>query len=223
MADRTTITPLSTTTPTRHRTSQRSRSVLLGLTATLAVLGAACGGGSEGSTEDEKTTGTEAAASESSTTVSTTTTTTPLTFEQASDAYNGCLEDNGSSTDAISTNQSMDDLAEMDPTPEALLDLGTDEAFLDAHKVCWPPFRAAMDAGATPPTADTTTTTVDPVKAQQMAQAVRCLNERGWDFLEPGVETGPLTMAARQAGFNWDDPAFLQDQMQCQQLAGMMG
>lgn len=221
MADSTTITPLSTTTRTRGRTSWRTRSVLFGLTATLAALGAACGGGSEGSSEGEKTTGAEETAPESSTSASTTTTAAPLTFEQASDAYNGCLEDNGSNTDAIPTGQSMDDLAEVDPTTEALLELGIDETFLAAHKVCWPPFRAAMDAGATPPTAPPTT--VDPVKAQQMAQAVQCLNERGWDFLEPGVETGALTMAARQADFNWDDPGFLQDQMQCQQLAGMMG
>ncbi len=214
MADLTTTTSLPTASP------QRPRRVLLALVGALALGAAACGGGSD---DSGGTTSTEAAASASSTTASTTTTTAPLTFEQASEAYNSCLSENGSGTEAIPTGQSMDDLAEVDSSPESLAEMGIDTTFLTAHKACWPAFRAAMDAGATPPTADTTTTTVDPVKAQQMAQAVQCLDDRGWDFLEPGVETGALTMAARQADFDWDDPGFLQDQMQCQQLAGMMG
>ncbi len=220
MADMTTITSLSTATPTRGRTAWQRNGLLLALVAALALIGAACGGSDDSS--GDGTTSTEAAA-ESSTTASTTTTTAPLTFEQASEAYEGCLGENGSSREAIPAGQSLDDLAETDASPEALLESGIDEAFLTAHKACWPAFRAAMDAGATPPMAETTTTTVDPVKAAQMAQAVQCLKDRGWDFLEPGVETGALTMAARQAGFNWDDPGFLRDQMQCQQLAGMMG
>ena len=220
MADTTTLTPLPTPTPTQVETSRRARSVLLALVAAVALIGAACG---ESESSGDGTTSTEAAADESSTTASTTTTSAPITFDQASEAYESCLGENGSGVDAIPVGQGLDDLAAMDPSPEALLESGIDEAFLTAHKACWPAFRAAMDAGATPPTAESTTTTIDPVKAGQMAQAVQCLNDRGWDFLEPGVETGALTMAARQAGFNWDDPGFLRDQMQCQQLAGMMG
>jgi hypothetical protein len=208
--------------------ARRSGTVLLALVAALALTGAACGGSDrdESSGDDAATSTADATgsgSSEPSTTAATTTIPEPISFEEASAAYESCLATNGSGTDAIPTGQSLDDLAELGSSPEALAEMGIDQTFMAAHLACWPAFDAAIDAGATPPTAETTPTTVDPLKAEQMAQAVQCLNERGWDFLEPGVETGPLTMEARSADFDWDDPGFLRDQQQCQHRAGMMG
>lgn len=147
-----------------------------------------------------------------------------ISFEEASAAYNTCLEDLGVDPSRIPPNLPADELAGYaDEPPEVLMEMGLDQAVIEAHAECWPALEAAIDAGATPPEAsDTTTTTVDQQLASQVHDAVTCLNERGWDFLEPGVEAGALEMAPRESGFNWDDPAFLDDQRECQQQAGMM-
>jgi len=213
--------------PPHGGSARRSRTVLLAVVAVIALAGAACGGDdSDSSSAGDGTTTSAAGADDADTARKSTTTTTapePISFEEASAAYEACLVANGSSAAAIPEGQSLDELAELGSSPEVMAEMGIDPAIVTAHAACWPALDAAIDAGATPPTADTTTTTIDAALAARLAQAVQCLNERGWDFLEPGVETGPLTMAARSADFNWDDPGFLRDQQQCQQRAGMMG
>lgn len=148
---------------------------------------------------------------------------TNVSFEDASTAYDACLVVGGSTSSAIPAGQSLEDLAELgDASAATLAELSLDEVFIRAHATCWPPFAAAIAAGATPPPAADPSPAADPEAAAMMHAAVECLNERGWDFLEPGVETGPLAMAPRQADFAWDDAA-LKDQRECQELAGMMG
>lgn len=188
--------------------------VTLGAALTLA---AACGGGDDGSSSNTT------APIETTTSESTTTTEAPLTLDEASERYETCLTDNGSGPDEIPVDQPLDDLAQMGDRPESSLkEMGIEPTFIPAHIECWPAFSAALDeipASEMP----TTSTTVDAEKAAQMHGAVECLNDRGWDFLEPGVETGPLTMQPRDADFDWDNEAFLADQYDCQRLQGMMG
>ena len=148
----------------------------------------------------------------------------PPSFEDAQAEYTSCMEDNGADPADIPQGMSLETLAEMaDASPEAQAEMGVDGTLLQAHAECWPIVADAIAAGAEVPDGSSPSTTVDQELAAKMHDAVACLNDRGWDFLEPGVETGPLTMAARQSGFNWDDPTFLQDQRECQQQAGMMG
>lgn len=200
--------------------TRRLRVALLAMAAVVALTASACGdSGSDEASSDDSATTTEA--DETTTTAAETTTTAPLTFDQASDNYTNCLATNGSSAEAIPEGFSLEDLSELEgSSPSSFAEMGIDPALVTAHAACFPAFQAAMDAGATPPSAPPTT--VDPVLAAKMHEAVACLNARGWDFLEPGVETGPVTMAARSADFNWDDPGFLDDQYQCQKNAGMM-
>lgn len=192
------------------------RRVLGAGAAALLLTAAACGGDDDGGDAAEGTTTTAAIET------TTTSTTEALTFEQAEARYTACLEEHGSGMDQMPIDVPLDDLAAMDPEDGAVIEMGIEPAFIAAHAECWPDFSAAIEGGAEPPSADTTTTTVDAAKAAMMHDAVDCLNARGWDFLEPGVEVGPLTMAPRRADFDWDDEAFLDDQWECQQEAGMI-
>lgn len=212
-----------TSAPTQGRVWS-GRVVLGAVVAAIALTGVACGdsGSDAAPSDDEAATSDRGGSADESTTTGAPTTTTPLTFDQASDNYTSCLETNGSSAEAIPEGVSLQDLSKLEgSSPAAFAEMGIDPTLVTAHAACFPAFEAAMDAGATPPSAPPTT--VDPVLAARMHDAVACLNTRGWDFLEPGVETGPVTMAARSADFDWDDPGFLDDQYQCQKDAGMMG
>jgi hypothetical protein len=185
----------------------------------LAVTTAACGddGGSDDDAED--------AAAEDATSEETGEPEVPeeVSMEDATAAYTSCMTDNGSDVADIPEGTSLESLAEMgDASPEVQTEMGIDATLIQAHAECWPIVEDAIAAGATVTEESSPSTTVDPVLAQQMHAAVSCLNDRGWDFLEPGVEAGAVEMAPRQSGFNWDDPTFLQDQRECQQDAGMM-
>lgn len=148
----------------------------------------------------------------------------PVTFEDASAAYEACLVTEGSSTEEIPVGENLDALAELgDASDDVLAEMGLEREFVLAHATCWPDFAAAIAAGATPTPVPTATESADPEQAAMMREAVACLNDRGWDFLEPGTETGELTMEPREDGFDWDDEGFLADQEECQRLAGMMG
>jgi len=149
-----------------------------------------------------------------------------MTLEEAEAAYKDCLGADGVVIEDIPSGVDLDEVAQMvDATDEELAALGTTRAVVVAHSACWPSFLAAMETATAAPTepADRALGPADPELAAKLREAVACLNERGWDFLEPGVESDALSMAPRDPQFDWDDPAFLDDQRECQELAGMMG
>jgi hypothetical protein len=202
----------------RHRPTKRATTWWLTIPLTvLALTAAACGGDDD---EDEAQDGTTTTAGSSSTSAE------EPAIEDLLAEYETCMSDAGApvATNADTVEALID--AAGSP-PEVATEMGVPQEVVDAHRSCGADVEAALDAGATlpeedPDEGDTTSTTVDAESAAQMHEAVACLNDRGWDFLEPGVEAGPLEMAPRDPGFNWDDPAFLDDQRECQQQAGMM-
>lgn len=186
----------------------------------LALLAAACGG--DGDTDDAAD-----AVSDSDAATTDEASDGPeepevVTFDDATDAYARCMEDNGSDQADVPEGTDLGALAEMgEAPPNVQAEMGIDPGVIDAHAECWPIVEDAIAAGVALPQDPSPSTTVDEVHAQQMRDAVACLNDRGWDFLEPGTETGPLAMAPRDADFDWDDATFLGDQRDCQRQAGI--
>lgn len=213
----------------------RRRQPVVKRLAHLAALVAACVALAGCSTSSDPDTAPDPAASAThEATTSATTTPSPeptaLTFEQVEAAYGDCLRANGSEQGLLPDGMDLSEVAEMTDLPdEVLQELGTTREAIVAHAACWPAFLEGVEAGATPPPSNVREEDAggdepaDPELAAKMQDAVACLNERGWDFFEPGVETGPLTMEPRASDFDWADEAFLADQLECQQLAGMMG
>lgn len=150
----------------------------------------------------------------------------PTTFEEVEAAYYACLEDQGSEPGLMPQRMDLSELAEMaDATDEELLELGVTREAIEAHAACWPAFLEAMEDVELPEAepSDEGAEPADPELAAKLREAVACLDERGWDLLEPGVETGPLTMEPRDPDFDMNGEAFVADQLECQRLAGMMG
>jgi len=198
----------------RHSPRKRTSTwrLLVPLTI-LALAAAACGGDDD---EDEARDDETTTSAESSSTSSETADIDAILAE-----YETCMTDAGAPVSADA--DTVGALSEaVDQPPEVLAEMGFPQEVVDAHRTCGTDLEAALEAGATLPENDSPSTTVDSELAAQMHEAVACLNDRGWDFLEPGVEAGPLEMAPRDSDFNWDDPAFLEDQRECQQQAGMM-
>lgn len=209
-----------TTTPRRPR--RATRVALVGLVLALG----ACTAADEEPTEDPSAS--ERPSSSPSPAPTPTSDPTPTTLEGAEAAYDDCMKANGSAATALPEGAGLAEVAGWGDLPDdALVELGLTRADLDAHLACWPdlePFVAAAagDDGGTAAPAPTEVP-VDAELAAQMHAAVECLVARGWDLLEPGVETGPLTMEARDPAFDWEDESFLIDQWDCQQEAGMIG
>jgi hypothetical protein len=207
---------------TRERRRHAPRRCLAALGA-LAVVAAGCGDDSDDGDSDP----TEEAAPDATTTTSEDETTgtsvvRTMSLDEVVAEYQDCMADEGADIQAEGA-PTIEMLASArDMPPELVPELNIPDTYLDAHAACGEAVAVVLAAGGSQPDDAGPPTTVNAELARQMYAAVECLNNRGWDFLEPGVETGPLVMAPRDPDFDWDTPGALDDQFECQQEAGMI-